>query len=379
MKYLDEYRDGASAERLAEAIARAATRPWTIMEVCGGQTHCIVKYGIDTLRPPGIELVHGPGCPVCVTALEMIDRAHAIASRPDVIFCSFGDMLRVPGSHGDLFRLKARGSDVRIVYSPLDAVNIAAANPDRKVVFFAIGFETTAPPNAMAVWMARRRELANFSVLVSHVLVPPTIAAILEAPGNRVQGFLGPGHVCTVMGTDEYEPIARRHRVPIVITGFEPIDLLEGVLLTVRQLEAGRSEVENPYARAVRPEGNPASKRLIEEVFEVCDRNWRGIGLIPRSGYRLRDEYRGHDAERLFEVDGIATRESSVCISGQILKGLKKPHDCPAFGRECTPESPLGATMVSSEGACSAYYAYGRHEAGVSPRPLVPVPIGGGR
>jgi len=361
MKYLDEYRDGAAAEKLASAIARTVTRPWTIMEVCGGQTHTIVKYGIDKVLPPEVELVHGPGCPVCVTSLEMIDRAHAIASRADVIFCSFGDMLRVPGSRGDLLQLKSRGSDVRIVYSPLDAVNLAAADPSRQVVFFAIGFETTAPPNAMAVWMARRRKLTNFSVLVSHVLVPPMITAILQAPGNRVRGFLGPGHVCTVMGCGEYEPIAQRYLVPIVITGFEPLDLLEGVLRTVRQLEAGRAEVENQYARAVRHEGNPASKALIEDVFEVCDRKWRGVGLISKSGFKLRYEYRDHDAERLFEVEDIETQESPLCISGQILKGLKKPHDCPAFGRACTPQTPLGATMVSSEGACAAYYLYGRH------------------
>jgi hydrogenase expression/formation protein HypD len=291
----------------------------------------------------------------------MIDRAHAIASRPDVTFCSFGDMLRVPGSRGDLLQVKSRGGDVRVVYSPLDAVNLAAAHPHRQVVFFAIGFETTAPPNAMAVWMARQRRLTNFSVLVSHVLVPPMITAILQAPGNRVQAFLGPGHVCTVMGHAEYEPIARRYHVPIVITGFEPLDLLEGVLRTVRQLEAGRAEVENQYARAVRREGNPRSKQLIDDVFEVCDRKWRGVGLIPKSGYKLRYEYRDHDAERLFEVDAIETQESPLCISGQILKGLKKPHDCPAFGKQCTPHSPLGATMVSSEGACAAYYAYGRH------------------
>jgi hydrogenase expression/formation protein HypD len=361
MKYLDEYRDGAAAEKLSAAIARTVTRPWTIMEVCGGQTHTIVKYGIDTILPTGVELVHGPGCPVCVTSLEMIDRAHAIASRPDVIFCSFGDMLRVPGSRGDLLGLKSRGSDVRVVYSPLDAVNLAAANPGREVVFFAIGFETTAPPNAMAVWQARRRGLANFSVLVSHVLVPPMITAILQAPGNRVQGFLGPGHVCTVMGCGEYGPIARRYRVPIVITGFEPLDLLEGVYRTLLQLEGGRAEVENAYGRAVRAGGNPASQRLIEDVFEVCDRKWRGVGLIPKSGYKLRYEYRMHDAERRFEVDDIETQESSLCISGQILKGQKKPHDCPAFGKACTPQTPLGATMVSSEGACAAYYAYGRH------------------
>jgi hydrogenase expression/formation protein HypD len=361
MKFVDEYRDREAAAKLADAIARLVTRPCTIMEVCGGQTHTIVKYGIDEVLPPSIELVHGPGCPVCVTSLEMIDRAHAIASGRDVIFCSFGDMLRVPGSRGDLLQVKSHGGDVRVVYSPLDAVNIAAANPRRKVVFFAIGFETTAPPNAMALWLAKKRGLRNFSVLVSHVLVPPMITAILQAPGNRVQAFLGPGHVCTVMGCAEYEPIARRYQVPIVITGFEPLDLLEGVFRTVQQLEAGRAEVENQYGRAVRPEGNPQSKKLIDDVFEVCDRKWRGVGLIPKSGYKLRYEYRDYDAERLFEVDTIETQESSLCISGQILKGLKKPHECPAFGKHCTPQTPLGATMVSSEGACAAYYAYGRH------------------
>jgi hydrogenase expression/formation protein HypD len=361
MKYVDEYRDPDAARKLAEAIARTVTRPWTIMEVCGGQTHTIVKYGIDEILPPKVELVHGPGCPVCVTSLEMIDRAHVIAARPEVTFCSFGDMLRVPGSRGDLLQLKSQGSDVRIVYSPLDAVNLAAANPSRQVVFFAIGFETTAPPNAMAVWLAHRRGLTNFSVLVSHVLVPPAMTAILDAPGNRVQGFLGPGHVCTVMGSTEYEPIARRYQVPIIITGFEPLDMLDGVLRTVRQLEAGRAEVENQYSRAVRPEGNPASKKLIDEVFEICDRKWRGVGLIPRSGYKLRHEYRDHDAERLFEVNGIETQESTVCISGQVLRGMKKPHECPAFGKQCTPQTPLGATMVSSEGACAAYHNYGRH------------------
>jgi len=361
MKYVDEYRDGAAARALSAAITRAVTRRWTIMEVCGGQTHTIVKYGIDRVLPPLVELVHGPGCPVCVTALEMIDRAHAIAGRPEVTFCSFGDMLRVPGSHGDLLQLKAQGSDVRVVYSPLDAVNLAAARPDRQVVFFAIGFETTAPPNAMAVWLARQRRLPNFSVLVSHVLVPPVMAAVLEAPDNRVQGFLGPGHVCAVMGTSEYVPIAQRYRVPIVITGFEPLDLLEGVLRTVEQLEAGRAEVENPYARAVRPEGNPASRQLIADVFEPCDRKWRGIGAIPMSGFRLRPAYRDFDAEQRFAVADIVTAESTRCISGQVLKGLKKPHDCPAFGKECTPHTPLGATMVSAEGACAAYHSYGRH------------------
>jgi hydrogenase expression/formation protein HypD len=360
VKYLDEYRDAEAAKKLVAAIAATVTRPWVLMEVCGGQTHTIVKYGIDTLLPPNVELVHGPGCPVCVTPLEMIDRAHAIASRPDVTFCSFGDMLRVPGSRGDLLSLKAAGSDVRVVYSPLDAVRIAAQNPARKVVFFAIGFETTAPANATAIGLARRRGLGNFSALVSHVLVPPAMIAILKTPANRVQAFLGPGHVCTVVGTSEYAPIARRHGVPIVITGFEPVDLLEGVLRAVRQLEAGRAEVENAYARAVRPEGNPAARAILSEVFEVCDRKWRGVGDIPASGYRLRDEYRAHDAERLFEVERIDTAEPAICISGQILCGLKKPRDCPAFGRECTPQTPLGATMVSAEGACAAYHAYGR-------------------
>jgi hydrogenase expression/formation protein HypD len=365
MKYLDEYRDSEAAGKLAAAIAATVTRPWTIMEVCGGQTHSIVKYGIDRVIPPMIELVHGPGCPVCVTSQETIDRAHAIASRTGVIFCSFGDMLRVPGSRGDLLQLKSQGSDVRVVYSPLDAVNVAAANPDRKVVFFAIGFETTAPPNAMAVWMARKRKLTNFSVLVSHVLVPPAITAILEAPDNRVQGFLGPGHVCTVMGCTEYEPIVHDFHVPVVITGFEPIDLLEGVLRTVRQLENGQATVENQYGRAVNWEGNRPARQLIADVFEICDRKWRGVGSIPKSGYRLRSKYRDHDAERIFEVDHIETQESTVCISGEILRGVKKPHECPAFGKECTPENPLGATMVSAEGACAAYHTYGRHLEGI--------------
>jgi hydrogenase expression/formation protein HypD len=361
MKFVDEYRDSQAAAALADAIARTVTRPWTLMEVCGGQTHTIVKYGIDRVLPLQVELVHGPGCPVCVTSLETIDRAHAIASRPEVIFCSFGDMLRVPGSRGDLLQLKSQGRDVRVVYSPLDAVNLAAANPDRKVVFFAIGFETTAPPNAMAVWLARRRRLTNFSVLVSHVLVPPAMTAILQAPDNRVQGFLGPGHVCTVMGYTEYEPIAQRFRVPIVITGFEPLDLLEGVLRAVRQLETGRANVENQYGRAVRREGNPQSRKLIEEVFEVCDRKWRGVGAIPASGYKLRPAFQDFDAERLFEVEKINTPESALCMSGLVLRGLKKPHECPAFAKQCTPQSPLGATMVSAEGACAAYYTYCRH------------------
>jgi hydrogenase expression/formation protein HypD len=359
MKFVDEYRDGAAAKKLLDAIARAATRPWVLMEVCGGQTHSLVKYGIDELLP--IELVHGPGCPVCVTSLEMIDRAHAIAGERDVIFCSFGDMLRVPGSRGDLLSLKARGADVRVVYSPLDAVELAAANPHKRVVFFAIGFETTAPANAMAVDVARRRRLGNFSVLVSHVLVPPAIAHILQSPHNRVQAFLGPGHVCTIMGTREYAALVARYRVPIVVSGFEPVDLLEGIFAAVQQLEAGRAELQNAYARVVRADGNPRALQLIEEVFEVCDRKWRGVGSIPKSGYRLRWELRDFDAERRFEVGDLVTEESPECISGQILKGIKKPSDCPAFGIRCSPDTPLGATMVSSEGACAAYFHYGRH------------------
>ncbi|HEY5779118.1 MAG TPA: hydrogenase formation protein HypD [Terrimicrobiaceae bacterium] len=361
MKYLDEYRSEALAQKIVGEIQRTVTRPWVLMEVCGGQTHTIVKYGIDRLLPAEIELVHGPGCPVCVTSLEMIDKAHAIARCPEVIFCSFGDMLRVPGSAGDLLVLKSRGADVRVVYSPIDCLKIARANPDKKVVFFAIGFETTAPGNAMAVWQANKQGITNFSVLVSHVLVPPAMASILQSPLNRVQGFLGPGHVCTVMGYREYEPIAERFHVPIVITGFEPLDILEGVLMTVRQLETGAAEVENQYPRVVMRDGNLVAQDLVNQVFEVCDRKWRGVGSIPKSGYKLRYEFRDHDAERLFEVEEIDTQEPSVCISGLVLRGVKKPHDCPAFGKECTPQNPLGATMVSAEGACAAYYAYGRH------------------
>ncbi len=366
MKYLDEYRDGEAARTLAAAIARAVTRPWTIMEVCGGQTHTIVKYGIDSILPPAVELVHGPGCPVCVTPLELIDKAITIAARPEVIFCSFGDMLRVPGSRRDLFAVKAAGGDVRIVYSPLDCLRLAEQNPARTVVFFAVGFETTAPANAMAVWQAQRRGLKNFAVLVSHVLVPPAMTAILSSPDNRVQGFLAAGHVCTVMGYEEYEPLARRFDIPVVVTGFEPLDLLEGVYRCVAMLEAGRSGVDNQYARAVRREGNAAARRLIGEVFEVADRKWRGIGTIPQSGYRLAPAYADFDAERRFAVQGMEVAESSVCISGQILRGLKKPHECPAFGKSCTPEVPLGATMVSSEGACAAYYHYGRYRQATS-------------
>lgn len=361
MKHLDEYRDGDVARALLDRIRSAVTRPWVLMEVCGGQTHSIVRHGIDQLLPGSLELVHGPGCPVCVTPLEMIDKAHAIAQRPDVIFCSFGDMLRVPGSNGDLLTLKGRGADIRIVYAPLDCLRIARENPDRRVVFFAIGFETTAPANALAVRRARLEGVGNFSMLVSHVLVPPAMTSILQSASNRVQAFLGPGHVCAVMGYAEYEPIAAAYRVPVVITGFEPVDLLHGILLAVRQLESGRHQVENQYRRVLGRDGNPAARGLISEVFETVDRKWRGIGSIPKSGYRLRWEYRAHDAERLFEVEDVRANESPACISGQILRGLKKPHDCPAFGTVCTPQHPLGATMVSAEGACAAYHSYRRH------------------
>jgi hydrogenase expression/formation protein HypD len=319
-----------------------------------------VKYGLDDLLPPEIELVHGPGCPVCVTALESIDRAHALARRPEVIFCSFGDMLRVPGSGGDLFQIKAQGGDVRVVYSPLDCLKVARANPGKRVVFFAIGFETTAPANAMSVWQARAEGMVNYSVLVSHVTVPPAMTAILESPGNRVQAFLGAGHVCAVMGWEEYEPLAARYRVPIVVTGFEPLDLLEGILMAVRQLESGRHEVENQYARAVVREGNLEARRMIARVFEPCDRAWRGMGVIPGSGYRLREEFAAFDATRVFDLDGIVSHEPETCMSGLVLQGARRPLDCPAFGTECTPETPLGATMVSAEGACAAYYNYGR-------------------
>ncbi len=361
MKYIDEYRNARLAKTICEEIRRIQTRPWVIMEVCGGQTHSIVKHGLDRLLPEGVELVHGPGCPVCVTPLDTIDKAHAIADRAGVIFCSFGDMLRVPGSHGDLFTLKSKGADVRVVYSPLDCLKIAAANPDKQVVFFAIGFETTAPANAMLVYRAKQEGADNLSILVSHVLVPPALRFLLRSPQNRVQGFLGPGHVCAVMGYSDYEPVSAAYKVPIVITGFEPLDLLQGVLMTVRQLEAGSAVVENQYSRVLNREGNLPARKLVESVFEVCDRRWRGVGSIPGSGYKLRAEYADYDAERIFEVQAIDTQESTICISGAILSGIKKPHDCPAFGTMCTPLTPLGATMVSAEGACAAYYAYGRH------------------
>ena len=360
MKFVDEYRDPEAARSVAAAIGRAVTRPSTIMEVCGGQTHAIVRFGIDQLLPPDLELVHGPGCPVCVTPVELVDRALALAARPEISFCSFGDMLRVPGTAGDLFSVRARGGDVRIVYSPLDAVALAAKHPDRQVVFFAVGFETTAPANALAVQRARKLGLKNFSLLVSQVLVPPAIEAILGSPACRVQGFLAAGHVCAVTGFEEYGPLAARYRVPIVVTGFEPLDILLGIHACVRQLESGRAEVENAYGRAVRPEGTPAARALVAETFEVCDRTWRGIGVIPASGYRLRPEFDAFDAEKRFDVAHVTAVESPECESGLVLQGLKKPSECPAFGTRCTPDSPLGATMVSSEGACAAYYRYRR-------------------
>ncbi len=360
MRFLDEYRDAAGAKALAAEIRRAVTRPWTLMEVCGGQTHAIVRFGLDALLPAELTLAHGPGCPVCVTPLETIDRALAVASRPGVIFCSFGDMLRVPGSRDDLLRVKARGGDVRIVYSPLDALALAEKNPGREVVFFAVGFETTAPANAMAVFQAARRGVKNFSALVSHVTVPPAIAAIMSALDNTVQAFLAAGHVCAVMGTREYEPLARKFRVPIVVTGFEPLDILDGVLRCVRQLESGRAEVENSYARAVRPEGNERARQVLADVFEVVDRNWRGIGPIARSGLALQPAYADFDAEKRFRVEGIRVVESPECRAGLVLRGRLKPSECPAFGTSCTPERPLGATMVSSEGACAAYWRYRR-------------------
>ncbi|MFE6668589.1 hydrogenase formation protein HypD [Streptomyces sp. NPDC057697] len=362
MKYLDEFSDPEVAKRLIDRIQSATTRRWALMEVCGGQTHSIIRHGIDQLLPDSVEMIHGPGCPVCVTPLETIDRALAIAARPGVIFCSFGDMLRVPGSSRDLFSVRSAGGDVRVVYSPLDALKLARENPDREVVFFGIGFETTAPANAMAVYQARRLGVRNFSLLVSHVLVPPAISAIMESSTCRVQAFLAAGHVCSVMGTAEYPPLARKYKVPIVVTGFEPLDILEGVRRTVVQLEAGRYEVENAYPRAVREEGNAPAMEMLADVFEVTDRTWRGIGAIPRSGWRLAGKYREFDAEQRFEVTDIRTDESSLCRSGEVLQGLIKPHLCEAFGKECTPRNPLGATMVSSEGACAAYYTHRRLE-----------------
>lgn len=361
MKYLSEFQDPETARRILGEIKRITTRPWVIMEICGGQTHAIVRSGIDQLLPSQIELVHGPGCPVCVTPLELIDKAIAIASQPNVIFASFGDMLRVPGSHKDLFIVKSEGGDVRVVYSPLDAVRIAREQPDKQVVFFAVGFETTAPGNAMAVLQAQQERLNNFSLLVSHVLVPPAMQALLSSPANRVQAYLAAGHVCTVMGWKQYESISSRFRVPIVVTGFEPLDLLTGILSAVRQLEAGQATVDNQYARVVSREGNVVAQETVDRVFEITDRKWRGIGIIPQSGLKLRPEFAAFDAERRFSVNDIEVAEPAECISGLILQGLKKPHECSAFRKRCTPQTPLGATMVSSEGACAAYYSYQRN------------------
>ncbi|NJP48108.1 hydrogenase formation protein HypD [Actinacidiphila epipremni] len=363
MKYIDEFQDPDLARRLLDRIHATVTRPWALMEVCGGQTHTIIRHGIDQLLPDEVELIHGPGCPVCVTPLEVIDKALEIASRPEVIFCSFGDMLRVPGTGRDLFGVRGEGGDVRVVYSPLDALRIAQQNPDRQVVFFGIGFETTAPPNAMTVHQARKLGIRNFSLLVSHVRVPPAIEAIMRSPDCRVQAFLAAGHVCSVMGTGEYPALAERHRVPIVVTGFEPLDILEGVRRTVEQLERGEHTVDNAYPRAVRAEGNPAARAMLDDVFEVTDRAWRGIGVIPRSGWRLAERYREFDAEHRFSVHGIDTVEPAACRAGEVLQGLLKPHQCEAFGTVCTPRTPLGATMVSSEGACAAYYLYRRLDA----------------
>jgi len=362
VRFIDEYRDPKAARGYADLIRDLVTRPWTLMEVCGSQTHAIVRFGIDQLLPDDVTLIHGPGCPVCVTPVEQIDRAIAIAQMPNVIFCSYGDMLRVPGTGRDLLSVKAQGGDVRMVYSPMDAVKLAIDNPDREVVFFAIGFETTAPANAMAIHQAYQRKLDNFSVLVSHVCVPPAMEAILSSPTNRVQGFLAAGHVCTVMGTDEYEPIARQYGVPIIVTGFEPLDLLQGIYHCLKQLEEGRAEVEIPYARSVRAEGNRPAQDLIRQVFHIVPRKWRGIAAIPQSGLGLRPPYDALDAEVRFDLADVRSEESNECISGLVLQGVKRPYECPAFGTRCTPEKPLGAPMVSSEGACAAYYRFRRHD-----------------
>jgi hydrogenase expression/formation protein HypD len=362
LKYIEEYRDSDLTHKLLKEINATLTKEWTLMEVCGGQTHSIIKSGLDQLLPKEINLVHGPGCPVCVTPLELIDKAIALASREDVIFTSYGDMLRVPGSSSDLLAVKAAGGDVRILYSPLDTLKIARENPDKTIVFFGIGFETTAPPNAMAIIQAQAQGINNFVMLVSHVTVPAAIIALMESPEVRVDGFLAAGHVSTVMGTWEYEILAKKYNIPIVITGFEPVDLAHGILKCIQQLEQGKHVVENAYARSVIREGNRAAQAVIQRVFEVCDRPWRGIGVIPQSGYRLRQEFSNFDAELRFpEIQSIETKESELCISGLVLQGRKKPHECPAFGNECTPQTPLGATMVSTEGACSAYYRYGRY------------------
>jgi len=377
VKYLEEFQNPELARRLLDDIRATVTRPWALMEVCGGQTHTVVRQGIDELLPDGLRMIHGPGCPVCVTPLEVIDKALEIASRPEVVFCSFGDMLRVPGTDKDLFRVRSEGGDVRVVYSPLDALRVAEQNPEKQVVFFGIGFETTAPPNAMTVYQAKKRGIDNFSLLVSHVRVPPAIEAIMQSPDCRVQGFLAAGHVCSVMGTAEYPELAERFKVPIVVTGFEPLDILEGIRRTVRQLERGEHTVDNAYPRAVRSEGNPAAQAMLADVFETTDRAWRGIGTIPQSGWRLSARYRAYDAEHRFDVGDVNTCEPAACRAGEVLQGLLKPHECEAFGTVCTPRNPLGATMVSSEGACAAYYLYRRLGVPAAPAaPLEASPVG---
>ncbi|MGL5196361.1 MAG: hydrogenase formation protein HypD [Chroococcales cyanobacterium] len=366
MKFVDEYRDATTAQDCAQAIARITTHPWTIMEICGGQTHAIVKFGIDELLPDNITLIHGPGCPVCVTPIALIDQAIVIASHPEVIFCSFGDMLRVPGTDKDLLSIKATGGDIRIVYSPADCLKIAQDNPHKQVVFFGVGFETTAPATAMAVYQAAQQNIPNFSMLVSHVLVPPAMEAILSAPQRKVQGFLAAGHVCTIMGYSEYEAIAPKYQVPIIVTGFEPVDILQGIYLCIKQLESGQAQVENQYSRSVRKEGNQPAQNILKEVFEIVPRQWRGIGEIAESGLNLKPKYAQFNAANRFDLTGIQSEESPDCMSGLILQGIKKPHDCEAFGKRCTPEHPLGAPMVSSEGACAAYYRYRQQNAVVA-------------
>jgi len=361
VKYVDEYRDERIVQSLSARIAQRVTRPWNVMEICGGQTHTIMRYGLDELLPAGVRLVHGPGCPVCVTPIETVDKAIEIASRPEMIFVSYGDMLRVPGSRLDLLRVKAAGGDVRIVYSPMDALKLARARGDRKVVFFGIGFETTAPANAMAVWQAHREKLENFSMLASHVLVPPALRLLLGAPHNQVQGLIAPGHVCTVTGYREYEALSREFGIPIVVGGFEPADLLDAIGMLLAQLEEGRAQVENQYVRSVSREGNLPAQRLVNTVFEVADRKWRGIGVIPQSGLRFRPEFAQYDAELVFGVSNVVAEEPTECISAEVLQGLKRPTDCPVFAAGCTPERPMGALMVSAEGACAAYYRYRRH------------------
>jgi hydrogenase expression/formation protein HypD len=360
LRFVDEYRDPEAAHKLVAGIRSAASTPHAIMEVCGGQTHTLIRYGIDELLTGAVELIHGPGCPVCVTPLVKIDRALAIAARPGVVFASYGDMMRVPGSDGDLLQAKARGADVRIVYSPTDALEIAEQHPDHEVVFFAVGFETTAPANAMSVWLAARKNLPNFSILVSHVRVPPAIRVIMDDPDSRVTGFIAPGHVCSVMGYREYEELAREYDVPFVVAGFEPLDLLQGIMMLVELIEGGRAETRNQYGRSVRRDGNPQARRIMDDVFEITDMTWRGIGTIPESGLRLREAYQRFDAERKFAVGELQAAEPSICIAGDVLQGKRKPHECPAFGTQCTPEHPLGAPMVSTEGACSAYHAFRR-------------------